>query len=338
MMTSVDAGKRRLLRAAAAGAASVASPSFLLLASGRAAAEGAFPSRPLRIVVPFTPGGGTDLVARTVAEGMAKELGQPVIVENKPGAGTVIGSDTVAKAQGDGYTLLITTSAHAINSSLVKNLPYSTEKSFTNVSLLARGPNMLVTSPNKPYKSVKDVIEAARANPGKLTYGSSGNGTAVHLAGELFKMLAKVDITHVPYRGAGPAYTDLMGGQIDLVFATAAGAGKFVESGKMRALAVTSKARSASWPQVPTIAEAGVPGYEADVWYALFASGGTPPEIVARLNAAARKAIHSSLFQQRVASEGLVASPTTPEELTRYVRSEEARWRKVVVEGGVSID
>lgn len=336
-MTHVDSGKRRLLRAGAAGAASLACPSFLLLASGPAAAQG-FPSRPLRIVVPFTPGGGTDLVARTVAEGMAKELGQPVIVDNKPGGGTVIGSDLVAKAPGDGYTLLITTSAHAINTSLVKNLPYSTEKSFTNVSLLARGPNMLVTSPNKPYKSVKDVIEAARANPGKLTYGSSGNGTAVHLAGELFKMLAKVDITHVPYRGAGPAYTDLMGGQIDLVFATAAGAGKFVESGKMRALGVTSKARSASWPQVPTIAEAGVPGYEADVWYALFASGGTPPDVVARLNAAARKAIESPIFQQRVASEGLMASPTTPDELTRYVRSEEARWRKVVVEGGVTID
>jgi tripartite-type tricarboxylate transporter receptor subunit TctC len=269
---------------------------------------------------------------------MSRDLGQPVIIDNKPGGGTVIGSDMVAKAPGDGYTLLITTSAHAINSSLVKNLPYSTEKSFADVSLVARGPNMLVTNPSKPYRTVKDVVDFARANPGKLTYGSSGNGTAVHLAGELFKMMAKVDITHVPYRGAGPAYTDLLGGQIDLVFATAAGAGKFVESGKMRALAVTSQARSPSWAQVPTFAESGLPGYEADVWYAVFASGGTPPEIVARLNTAVRRAIDSPIFRDRVASEGLIAAPSTPEELTRYVRAEEARWRKVVVAGKVTID
>lgn len=337
-MSIPDRGKRCLVTTLAAGAASLACPSFLVLAAGRAAAQGAFPSRPIRIVVPFTPGGGTDLVARTVAEGMARELGQPVIIDNKPGAGTVIGSDVVAKAPPDGHTLLVTTSAHAINSSLVKSLPYSTEKSFADISLIARGPNMLVTSPGRPYRTVQDVIDAARANPGKLNYGSSGNGTAVHLAGELFKMMARVDITHVPYRGAGPAYTDLMGGQIDLVFATAAGAGKLVESGKMRALAVTSQARSPSWPQVPTIAESGVPGYEADVWYAVFASGGTPPEVVARLNAAVRRAIDSPLFRDRVASEGLIAAPTSPEELTRYLRSEESRWRKVVVAGKVSID
>ncbi len=220
-MSIPDHGKRRLVTTLAAGAAALACPSFLVVASGRAAAQGTFPSRPIRIVVPFTPGGGTDLVARTVAEGMARELGQSVIIDNKPGAGTVIGSDMVAKAPADGYTLLVTTSAHAINSSLVKSLPYSTEKSFADVSLIARGPNMLVTSPGRPYRTVQDVIDAARANPGKLNYGSSGNGTAVHLAGELFKLMAKVDITHVPYRGAGPAYTDLMGGQIDLVFATA---------------------------------------------------------------------------------------------------------------------
>jgi tripartite-type tricarboxylate transporter receptor subunit TctC len=337
-MSIPDSGKRRLVKAVAAGAASLACPSFLALASSRAAAQGAYPSRPIRIVVPFTPGGGTDLVARTVAEGMSRELGQPVIIDNKPGGGTVIGSDLVAKAPGDGHTLLLTTSAHAINSSLVKSLPYSTDKSFTDISLVARGPNMLVTHPSKPYRTVKDVIDAARANPGKLTYGSSGNGTAVHLAGELFKLLAQVDITHVPYRGAGPAYNDLMGGQIDLVFATAAGAGKFVESGKMRALAVTSQARSPSWPQVPTFAESGVPGYEADVWYAVFASGGTPAPIAARLNAAVRRAIEAPLFRDRVASEGLIAAPSTPEELTRYVRAEEARWRKVVVAGKVTID
>lgn len=336
-MTTIQTGKRRMLKLGGASLASLACPPFLALASNAAFAQG-FPMRPVRIVVPFTPGGGTDLVARTLAEGMAKDLGQPVIVENKPGGGTVIGSTEVAKAPGDGYTLLLTTSAHAINSSLVKNLPYSADKSFTNIALVGRGPNMLVTNPNRPFKTVKDVLEAARANPGKLTYGSSGNGTAVHLAGELFKLLGKVDITHVPYRGAGPAYTDLMGGQIDFVFATAAGAGKFVEAGKMRAIAVTSAERSPSWPQVPTIAEGGLPGYEADVWYAVFGGAGVPPDVVARLNTAIRNAAAMPLFRQRVESEGLIAAVNSPDELTRYVRSEEARWRKVVTEGKVSID
>ena len=297
-----------------------------------------FPSHALRIVAPFTAGGGTDLVARTLAEGMSKDLGQPIIVDNRPGGGTVIGSDAVAKAPGDGYTLLLTTSAHAINTSLVKTLPYSTEKSFADVALIGRGPNMLVTRADSKYKTIQDVINAARAEPGKLSYGSSGNGTAVHLAGELFKMMTKTNITHVPDRGAGPAYTDLLGGHIDLVFATAAGVGKFVESGKMRALAVTSATRSPSWPQVPTMAEAGLAGYEADVWYAVFASGGTPPEVVARLNLAVKRATEAPIFRSRVESEGLVTAVGTPEELTRYVRSEEARWRKVVAEGRITID
>lgn len=334
-MTHVHAGARRRVLLAAASLAGFALPA--LVAPSAALAQ-AFPSRVVRIIAPFTAGGGTDLVARTLAEGMGKELGQSVIVENKPGGGTVIGSDMVARAPGDGYTLLLTTSAHAINTSLVKNLPYSTDKSFANVALIGRGPNMLVTRPDSPYKTVAEVLAAARANPGKLTYGSSGNGSAVHLAGELFKMMGKVELTHVPYRGAGPAYTDLMGGQIDFVFATAAGVGKFVESGKMRAIAVTSTVRSQHWPKVPTIAESGLPGYEADVWYAIFASGGTPPDVVARLNTAVRKATEAPAFRTRVEGEGLTPAVGTPQELTSFVRAEEARWRKVVVEGKVSID
>jgi tripartite-type tricarboxylate transporter receptor subunit TctC len=330
-------GRRRLVTLAGASLASATLPALFALTPQTAAAQ-AFPMRPIRIVVPFTAGGGTDQVARTLADGMAKELGQPVLVDNKPGGGTVIGSDLVAKAPGDGYTLLLATSAHAINTSLVKNLPYSTQKSFADIALVGRGPNMLVTRPDRPYKTIRDVIEAARANPGKLTYGSSGNGTSVHLAGELFKMMAKVDLTHVPYRGAAPAYTDLLGGQIDFVFATAAGVGKFVESGKMRAIAVTSAMRSPSWADVPTIAESGLPGYEADVWYALFASGGTPPDVLARLNTAVRRATEAPAFRSRVESEGLLTAVSSPEELTRYVRAEEARWRKVVLEGRITID
>jgi tripartite-type tricarboxylate transporter receptor subunit TctC len=336
-MDTPHTGRRRLVTLAGASLASAALPAFFALAPKTAAAQ-AFPSRPVRIIVPFTAGGGTDQVARTLADGMAKELGQPVLVDNKPGGGTVIGSDLVAKSPGDGYTLLLATSAHAINTSLVKNLPYSTQMSFADIALVGRGPNMLVTRSDRPYKTIKDVIEAARANPGKLTYGSSGNGTSVHLAGELFKMMAKIDLTHVPYRGAAPAYTDLLGGQIDFVFATAAGVGKFVASGKMRAIAVTSAVRSPSWPDVPTIAESGLPGYEADVWYALFASGGTPPEVLARLNTAVRRATEAPAFRSRVESEGLLTAVSTPEELTRYVRAEEARWRKVVLEARITID
>jgi tripartite-type tricarboxylate transporter receptor subunit TctC len=297
-----------------------------------------YPSRPIRLVIPFSAGGGTDLIGRTLAEGMARELGQAVIVENKGGGGTVIGSDYVAKSNPDGYTLLLTSSAHAINTSLVPKLPYSTEKSFVSVALVGNAPNMLVTRSDKPYKTLQDVIAQARANPGKLNYGSSGNGTSVHLAAELFKNMAKVDLTHVPYRGAGPALTDLMGGQIDFVMATAASAGKLVESGRLRSIAVTSAKRSPVWAEIPTFAESGVPGYVAEVWYALFAPAGTSPEVVARLNAATRKAVQSDTFRKRVESEGLVSTVGTPEELAAYVRAEEARWRKVVQDGRITID
>jgi tripartite-type tricarboxylate transporter receptor subunit TctC len=297
-----------------------------------------FPSKPLRIVIPYTPGGGTDLVGRTLADGLARELGQSVIVENRAGGGTVIGSDYVARSDADGYTLLLTTSAHAINSSLVPRLPYSTEKSFTAVALVGNAPNMLVTRPDKPFKTVTDVITYAKAHPGKLTYGSSGNGTAVHLAAELFKNMAKVEITHIPYRGASPALTDLMGGQIDFVFATAASAGKLVESGKLRAIAVTSAARSPSWTDLPTFAESGVAGYVAEVWYAVFAPAGTPPEVIARLNSAIKRAVQYDAFRKRVEAEGLVSAVGTPEQLAAFVRSEEARWRKVVRDSRITID
>lgn len=297
-----------------------------------------YPNRPIKMVSPWTPGGGTDLVGRNLATAMSKILGQSIIYENKPGGGTVIGSDIVAKSVPDGYTLLLTTSAHAINSSLIKNLPYSTDKSFSDVALICKGPNILVTRPDSPYRTIKDIITAAKANPGKLTYGSSGNGSSVHLTAELFKLMAKVDITHVPYRGAGPAYIDLIGGQIDFVFATAAGVGKFIDSGKMNGVAVTSATRSPVWPKIPTIAESGVPGFEADVWYALFATGGTPPEIVNQLNAAAKIAVNTDEFRNRIEGEGLTVAIGSPQDLTRLIKSDEERWRKVVNQAKVTVD
>jgi tripartite-type tricarboxylate transporter receptor subunit TctC len=297
-----------------------------------------FPSKPLRLVIPYPPGGGTDLVGRTLAEALGRDLGQPVIVENKSGAGTVIGSDYVAKSDADGYTILLNTSVHAINPSLVPKLPYNTEKAFAPIAMIGNAPNVLVTHPNKRFKTLKDVIVYAKANPGKLTYGSSGNGTAVHLAAELFKNMAGVDITHIPYRGASPALTDLMGDQIDFVFATSASSSKLVEKGRLRAIALTSAKRAPNLPDTPTFAESGVPGYDADVWYALFAPAGTPPDVIARLNAATRRAVQSDVFRNRVEAEGLVSAVGTPKELGAFVRAEEARWRKVVQESHIHLD
>lgn len=296
-----------------------------------------YPSRVIRVVVPFTPGGGTDVVGRALMEALSRELGQSIIVDNKPGGGTVIGSDLVAKAPADGYTLLLTTSALAINDSLVPKLPYKTARDITEVGLICTGPNVFVVRPGSPYHSVADLIQAAKARPGRLTYGSSGNGSSVHLTAELFKLMAQVDITHVPYRGAGPAYTDLMGGQIDFVVGTAGGVAKLVEAGKMRAIAVTSEKRTSAYKDIPTVAET-LPGYAADVWYGIFAPAGTPPDVIAKLNAALAKAANAPAYKQRLSNEGLTVAVNSPAEMTRFMRAEEARWRRVVVEGKVSVD
>ncbi len=299
-------------------------------ALGAAATE--FPDKAIKIIVPFSPGGGTDLIARTMAIVMAQDLGQAVIVDNKPGGGTIIGTDALAKSAPDGCTLVMATLAHAVNPSIQSKLPYDQEKSFAPVMLVGRSPNVLVVRADSPYKSVKDIIADAKARPGKLSFASQGSGTSAHLAGELFKNLTGTDITHVPYRGAGPALTDLMGGQVDMMFATASAVGNLIEGGKLRPLAVTTAERSPSavLSRVPTIAESGVPGYVADSWYGLFVPAGTPSAVIARLNAAAKKAAQSELFRKRVESEGLAVSAGTPEEFGRYVLSEELRWRKVV--------
>lgn len=296
----------------------------------------AYPDRTVRIIVPFAPGGGTDLIARSIGTGMSQALGQSVIVENKPGGGTIIGTDAVAKSPADGYTLLIATFAHAVNPSLQPKLPYATDKAFTPVILVGRSPNILVVKPDSPYKSVKDLITAAKAAPGKLNFASQGNGTSAHLAGELFKNLAKVDLTHVPYRGAGPAITDLLGGQVDMMFATAAAVTPFLQSGKLRALGVTTAQRSPAYPNVPTIAESGVSGYAAESWYGLYAPAGTPADVISKLNAAARKAVENDTFRKRAHDEGLIISAGEPNELGNYVRAEETRWTKVVKENNIT--
>jgi tripartite-type tricarboxylate transporter receptor subunit TctC len=300
-------------------------------------AHAAFPDRTVRLVVPFAPGGGTDLIARTLGAGMARALGHSVVVENKPGGGTIIGTDTVAKSAPDGYTLVVASFAHAVNPSLVARLPYVTDKAFTPVILIGRGPNVLVVRPDSPYQSVKDIIGAATANPEKLSFASQGNGTSAHLAGEMFTNLARIRMTHIPYRGAGPALTDLLGGQVDMMFATAAAASTFVDSGKLRAIAVTTPDRSAALKGVPTMAES-VPGYAVESWYGLYAPAGTPADVIAQLSAAAKKAVQAEDFRKKIEQEGLVVSAGPPEELDAYVRGEEARWRKIVRENSIKAD
>jgi tripartite-type tricarboxylate transporter receptor subunit TctC len=304
----------------------------LLLTTARSFA--AYPDKPIRLVVPFAAGGGTDLIARTLGAGMSAELGQQVIIDNKPGGGTMIGTDAVAKSAPDGYNIVIATFAHAINPSLQPKMPYANDKAFAPISLIGKGPNVLVVRADSPYKTVKDIIDAARAKPGKLNYASQGNGTSAHLAGEMFTNLAKVQMTHVPYRGAGPAITDLLGGQVDMIFGTAAAVASFVDSGKLRAIGVTSPQPSPAYKGVPAIAET-VPGYAVESWYGLYAPAGTPADVIGKLNAAAKKAAKSPDFAKKVEQEGLVVTATEPAELDRYVKAEEARWRKIIKENNI---
>nr|WP_316644659.1 tripartite tricarboxylate transporter substrate binding protein [uncultured Roseateles sp.] len=305
------------------------------LASTHAVA--AYPDKPIRLVVPFAPGGGTDLIARTLAVGMGRELGQQVIIDNKPGAGTIVGTDNVAKSPADGYSIVIATFAHAVNPSLMPKLPFVTDKAFAPISLIAKGPNVLVVRADSPFRSAKDVVAAARAKPGRLTYASQGNGTSAHLAGEMFTNLTKVEMTHVPYRGAGPAITDLLGGQVDMIFGTAAAVATFVDSGKLRAIGVTSASPSAALKGVVSISQ-DIPGYQVESWYGLYAPAGTPADVVAKLSAAAKKAAAAPDFARKIEQEGLSIVASDPAELDRYVKGEEARWRKIVKENNIKTD
>jgi tripartite-type tricarboxylate transporter receptor subunit TctC len=312
--------------------------STLLLAFPNSRASAGFPDRIIRIVVPFTPGGGTDVITRALAQEMSRDLGASVIIENKPGAGTIIGTQAVAASEPDGYTLLMGTFANAVNPSLNAKLPYDPHKDFAPVALIARSFNIVVVNPKSPLRSIADLIAAARAEPDKISYGTFGNGTSAHLAGELFKSMARVHMTTVPYKGAAPAITDVIGGQIQVVFTTVASAASLIEGGQLRALAVTSAQRSPAFPQLPTVAEAGVPGYAAEAWYGLYAPAKTPPDIIERLNKSAAKALQSEVFRRLSVNEGLVLVGGPPQELDSYVRGEEQRWRKLIEDAGIKIE
>src|SRR3954451_4747858 len=294
-----------------------------------------YPEKTIRIVVPFAPGGGTDVIARTLAQEMAKDLGATMIIENKPGAGTIIGTQTVAASEPDGYTLLMGTFANGVNPSLNAKLPYDPHKDFAAVALIARSFNIVVVNPASAIKSLADLIAAAKSDPDKLSYGTYGTGTSAHLAGELFKTMAKVNLTMVPYKGAAPAITDLLGGQIQVMFTTVGSAASLIAAGQLRALAVTSAQRSPAFPELPTVAEAGVPGYAAESWYGLYAPAKTPAEIIDRLNKSAARAVQAESFKKLGINEGLVMMAEPPAALDRYFLREEARWRQVIKDAGI---
>jgi tripartite-type tricarboxylate transporter receptor subunit TctC len=296
-----------------------------------------YPSRVVRVVVPFSSGGGTEVIGRPLVQAMADILGQSLIIDNKPGAGTVIGSDLVAKSPADGHTVLMTTNALAINASLMPKLPYDTLKDLPPIGRICNGPNIIAVRADSPIKSVADLIRLAQDKPGRLSYASSGNGSAVHLAAEQFKIMAKVQIQHIPYRGAGPAYTDLLGGQVDMLFGTAGGAHKFVRSGQMRAIALTSAQRVEAYPGIPTVAET-LPGYAAEVWYGMFAPKGTPAPYIERLNAALLQAASQPAYKTALTKDGLTMSVNTPQDMAEFMKDDIERWRKVVVTAGITVD
>jgi tripartite-type tricarboxylate transporter receptor subunit TctC len=316
-------GRRALLAAA------------LALLAGGAAAQG-YPSKPVRIVVPFTPGGSTDILARAIGQKLAESFGQQVLIENRPGAGGSIGAEAVARAAPDGYTLLM---GHigtlAVNPSLYPKLGYDVLRDFAPVAWVARVTNVLVVHPSVPARSVPELVKLAREQPGRLRYGSGGNGSAAHLAVEYFKLRTQTDIVHVPYKGTGPAVTDLLGGQIELMMSGAPALMPHVRAGKLRALAISSVQRIDLVADLPTIAESGVAGFEAIQWYGLVAPAGTPAPIVARLNAEVNRALATPELQGRLVAEGAEAAPATPREFGAFIAAEIERWRPVIQQAGL---
>jgi tripartite-type tricarboxylate transporter receptor subunit TctC len=294
-----------------------------------------YPSQPIRFIVPFPPGGATDLVARIVAPKLAERLGQPVVPENRPGAGSHVGTEFVAKARPDGYTLGMVTVDITTGPSLYKKLPYDPAKDLAPLSLLAKSPLMLLVRQTLPAKTLKEFVEYAKANPGKVSYGSSGMGSLSHLAGEMLARLANLKMLHAPYKGAGPALVGLAGGEIDMIVVAPTGAISHIQAGKMRALAALDKERAAALPDVPTSKEAGVDGFEAPYWNAIVAPAGTPRDLVNRLNAEVIKILAMPDVKEQIRKGGVEAASSTPEQLSEIIKMDIARWTKVVKEANV---
>lgn len=320
---------RRTVVAAAAGA--------LLFAPAITYAQAAYPSKTITIVVPFSAGGTTDILARVLGQFMSRDLGQPVIIDNRAGAGGNIGTQLVGRAPADGYTLLMgTVGTHAINQSLYRKLAFDPIKDFAPITRVALVPNLLVAHPSQPYKNVQELIAYAKANPGKVTFGSSGNGSSIHLSGEQFKHMAGINIQHVAYKGSAPAVNDLLGNHIAIMFDNMPSAIGHVKSGKLRPLAVTTPKRSPALPDVPTIAEAGLPGYEATSWFGMLAPAKTPAPVMAKLNASILKALADPDVKKKMAEQGAEAYGETPQQFAAFIKTETAKWGKIVKQSGAT--
>ena len=298
-----------------------------------------YPAKAVRLIVPYAAGGTADMLARAIGQKIGQSFGQQVIIDNRPGAGGNIGADLAAKAAPDGYTLLMgTVATHAINPNLYPNMPYDAARDFAPIVLIATLPNLLVVHPSLPVRSVKELIELAKAKPGELAFASAGNGTSQHLSGELFKKMTGVDMIHVPYKGSAPAVTDLVGGQVQLMFDNIPSSLPQVRAGKLRALAVTGPRRSPVLPDLPTLSEAGLPGFSITSWFALFAPAGTPERILHRLNREAGKAIASRELRQLWLAQGIEPAGGTAEQLAAFRRIEASRWEKIAKDSGARVE
>ncbi|WP_458765546.1 tripartite tricarboxylate transporter substrate binding protein [Cupriavidus basilensis] len=325
--------KRWLAAAAAAAVAATAALTMPALTLAQA-----FPAKPVKIVVPYPPGGTNDIVVRLLAHKLGDSMGQPFVVENKPGASGNLGAEQVARAAPDGYTLLLVTTGHSIHPSLYKNLRYNIKTDLTPVSELTRGPMLVMVTPSLPYKTVRDVIAAAKAKPGSINFGSAGNGSSTHLATELLSSMAGVKMTHIPYSGSAPAMADVMAGNAQLVMDLMFSALPQVNGGKLRAIAITGAKRSPLLPNVPTVAESGVPGFETLAWNGLMAPANTPKPIIDKLNAEIHKALDAPEMKERLRARGFEPSPGTPEQFGALIRSEIDRWAKVVKSSGAKVE
>jgi tripartite-type tricarboxylate transporter receptor subunit TctC len=302
-------------------------------------ADTGYPNKPIRLVVPFPPGGTTDVIGRLIGQQLSIRLGQQFVIDNRPGAGGSIGTDIVAKAPADGYTLLLgTVASQSINPSLYAHLPYNAAKDFAPISMLGVLPNVLVVNPSLPVHSVQELVALTKAKPGTLTFASGGNGTTHHLAGELFKRMAGVDMTHVPYKGNAPAITDVLGGQISMMFDNINNSLPYIKAGKLRALAVTGAVRAPIVANLPTLAELGFAGYDITAWFALFAPAGTPQPVIERLNIEVNRALRERQVRELLAAEGIEAQSSTPQQLNAFLQTEAVRWAKLVKESGAHID
>jgi tripartite-type tricarboxylate transporter receptor subunit TctC len=313
----------------------LASFASLLAAIGIAGAQDAFPSRPVHVLVPFAPGGAVDIVARTLGDELSSRWGRAVVVETRPGAGGVVASEAEAKAAPDGYTLIIVATGHALNPHLYAKLPYDSFNDFTPISLIGTSPNMLLVRADSPFKTLTDLVAAARARPGQITYGHAGNGTSPHLAGELLKYMAKIDITPIPYKGGAPALTDLIGGHIPMTFNNIPESIAQIMAGTVRPLGVTTAVRSPVLPDVPTIAEAGLPGFDTGVWWGLLGPGGLPPDITAKLAKDCVAAVNSPAVKARLIALGATPVGSSPEQFAALIRADYEKWGPIIKAAGI---